>query len=193
VPALKPPKPRDGKSRGLVLGTVLWAFLCVPLGAQGTASKEYQVKAVFLFNFTQFVQWSPEIFGGAEKPFGIGILGEDPFGEFLDQTVKGEKVDGHPLVVRRFHRLEEVKDCQILFIGRSEKPRMGNLLAGLRDRSILTVGETDGFVEGGGIIVFFMKQNKIHFKVNPKAAKVARLKISSKMLRLAEIFEPGKD
>jgi hypothetical protein len=182
------------------LKSYLWPLLLALLSAGGPAlpastavSKEYQVKAVFLFNFAQFVTWPPAVFTSPDEPFRIGVLGDDPFDGFLDETVNGEKVDGHPLVVQRYASPEDVKDCRILFISRSESGRMEDILAGLKDKGVLTVGDTEGFVKSGGIIRFATEGNKIHFKINLEAAKRANLVISSQVLRLAEIVGPGED
>jgi len=163
------------------------------LPAQTEISMEYQVKAVFLFNFAQFVKWPASAFSGVEAPLTIGVLGDDPFDAFLDKTVQGEKVNGHPLVIRRYRNIENVKNCQVLFISRSENKRMEQILADLKGRNILTVGDMEGFVKNGGVIRFVTEENKIHFRINLEAAKSAKLTISSKLLRLAEIVEPGKD
>lgn len=163
------------------------------LPAQTAASKEYQVKAAFIFNFAQFVDWPPAAFTNADAPLCIGILGDDPFGQVLDSTVNGEKVEGHPLVVRRFKRVEDIQDCQVLFISRSEIKRMQKILDGLKGRSVLTIGEVDGFCKGGGIIRFVTEQNKIRFRINPETAKNVNLTVSSKLLRLAQIVQPGSD
>ncbi|MBW8864533.1 MAG: YfiR family protein [Verrucomicrobia bacterium] len=165
----------------------------VDSSAQTEASKEYQVKAAFIFNFAQFVDWPPAVFTNASAPLCIGILGDDPFGKILDATVNGEKVDGHPIVIRRFQRAEEALDCQVLFVSRSETRRMRQILASLKDRSILTIGEVDGFCKDGGIIRFVTEQNKIRFRINPETAKNANLTVSSKLLRLAQIVQPGGD
>jgi hypothetical protein len=178
----------------------IWLFVSASLfagapelSAQTEISKEYRVKAVFLFNFAQFVAWPANAFPNAQTPLTIGVLGDDPFDSFLDATVQGEKVNGHPLVIQRYRNLEDAKNCQILFVSRSENGRMGRILAGLKDRNILTVGDMAGFAKNGGIVRFVTAQNKIHFRINLAAAKSANLTISSKLLRLAEIVEPGED
>jgi hypothetical protein len=155
--------------------------------------REYEVKAAFLYNFVQFVEWPADAFSDAQSPVVIGILGDDPFGASLDDIVRDEKVNNRPLVIRHYQRVEDIKDCQILFISQSENRRLEEILAGLKDRSILTVGDTDGFARRGGMIRFVTENNKIRFRINVKAAKTANLTISSKLLRLAEIVEPGKD
>jgi|SRR5579872_2284710 len=164
-----------------------------PLWSETAISREYQIKAVFLFNFAQFVKWPPDSSPRADEPFRIGVLGDDPFDGFLDETVRDEKVNGHPLAIQRYDRVENVKDCQILFISRSESQRTESILAGLKGRNILTVSDTEGFIKSGGLILFVNEGNKIHFKINLQAAKRAHLSISSKVLRLAEVIGPEGD
>jgi hypothetical protein len=162
------------------------------LSAQPEPPGEYQLKAVFLFNFAQFVEWPPQAFADAQTPLVIGVLGRDPFGAYLDETVRDEKVNGRSLTVQRYRRVEEIGACHILFISRSEADRLGQILASLKDRNILTVGDADGFTERGGMIRFVIENNKIRLRINLNAAKAARLTISSKLLRPAEIAA-GKD
>jgi len=161
-------------------------------GAQTAPSKEYQVKAVFLFNFAQFVEWPTNAFTGPQAPLVIGVLGDDPFGAFLDETVRGETVNNHPLVVQRYRQLDEIKECHILYISQSESARLEQIFSGLKDRNILTVGDVEGFAMKGGI-VRFVTDKKIRLRINLEAAKAANLTISSKLLRPAEIVETGKD
>jgi hypothetical protein len=177
-----------------LLVTVLTLAVGTGTGWTQTAiSKEYQIKAVFLFNFAQFVQWSETNFPAAGAPFCIGVLGDDPFNTFLDETVRGENIKGHPLIIQRYRNVDEIKECQVLFISRSESGSMGQILARLKGRNILTVGDAEGFLKNGGDIRFATEQNKIHLRVSLEAAKSTNLVISSKILRLSEIIEPGKD
>jgi hypothetical protein len=156
-------------------------------------SREYQVKAVFLFNFAHFVNWPTNAFTNAQSPFVIGILGNDPFGKYLDETIRGEKVDEHPLVVEHFQNASEAKDCQILFVGGSEAKNLPAILKIFRGKSTLTVSDISNFSRSGGIIGFVTTpQNKIHFDINLDAAKSADLIISSRLLRLADIVETQK-
>lgn len=173
------------------LVTLALFFLSRPeLPAQTGLFKEYQIKAIFLFNFAQFVDWPSDVFSETQSPLIIGVLGDAPFDTYLDETVRDEKVNGHPLVVQRYRHVEDIKACQILFISQSETKRLEQILEELKGRSILMVGETEGFAKGGGMIQFVNEQNKIRFKINVEAAKAANLTISSKLLRAAEIVEP---
>jgi len=155
-------------------------------------AKEYQVKAAFLYNFAQFVDWPPQAFPDAQTPLVIGVLGADPFGAFLDDTVRGEKVNNHPMEIQRFRRVEEIKTCHVLFISRSEAAQLEQILASLKGRNILTVGDTDGFAQGGGMIGLVTEKNKTRLKINREVAKAAGLTISSKLLKPAELVSSEK-
>jgi hypothetical protein len=151
-----------------------------------------QVEAVFLFNFTQFVDWPPQTFADPSTPIVIGVLGSDPFGAALDEVVRGEAVNGHPLVVHRGQHIEEMADCQILFISRSERTRLAPILATLKGRDILTVSDLDRFANNGGMICLVLVDNKVRLRVNLEATKAAGLTLSSKLLRFAQIVGPGE-
>src|SRR5207247_1541681 len=134
---------RDGR-RFSCIGLVMAALLfsgAWKSSAQTAPTKEYQVKAVFLFNFAQFVEWPTNAFPEARTPLVIGVLGDDPFGPFLDATVRGETVNGHPLAIQRYRSVDEIKECHILFISQSESTRLEDILARLKGRNILTVGD----------------------------------------------------
>lgn len=153
-----------------------------------------QLEAVFLFNFTQFVEWPEHAFAEPKAPIVIGVLGEDPFGSYFDSLVQGEKIRDRTLVVRRFARLEEVTACHIVFISRSEAPRYDKILSQLKGRPVLTVGDVDGFAKQGGMIRFAPTENgKIQLRVNVAAVKAANLIISSKLLAHATVVSPGRD
>jgi hypothetical protein len=161
-------------------------------GAAVAAPTPAEVEAVFLFNFTQFVDWPPQVFANPDVPIVIGVLGSDPFGAALDEVVRGEVVKGHPLTVRRFQRIEDVTDCQILFISRSERAHLAPILAPLKGRNILTVSDFEEFAGDGGMISFVLVENKVRLRVNLEATKAASLTLSSKLLRFAQIVGPGE-
>ena len=173
------------------LGVLLMSLLVFGSGqrlaAQTAIPAEYQVKAVFLYNFARFVNWPPKAFPDPQAPLVIGVLGEDPFGAYLDETVRGENVNGRPLVVQRYRRVSEIKACHLLFISRSESDRLEQILAALRGRNILTVSDADGFTTRGGMIGFFTEKNKVRMQVNLDVVKSANLNVSSKLLRVAEV------
>jgi hypothetical protein len=178
-----------------LLTRTLQALLCCALGLAAVtrgagaaeAPTEYQVKAVFVFNFAHFVDWPPQSFTSPGEPFVIGILGNDPFGSRLDDAVRGEQINQHPLSVRRFRSVGEIADCQILYIDRSESAQLAQILTVLDHRGTLTVSELDGSSERGVMIQFITENNRIRLRINVEAARAAGLTISSKLLRPAEI------
>lgn len=148
---------------------------------------EYQIKAVFLYNFAQFVDWPAKAFPQSQSPLVIGVLGDDPFGSYLDETVRGEKVNGRPLAVQRFRRIGEIRTCHVLFISRSESERLDQELSALKGRTILTVSDIDDFIGRGGMIRLATEKGKVRVHINLDQVRGANLAVSSKLLRVAEI------
>lgn len=149
---------------------------------------EHQVKADYLLNFTRFVNWPPETFVAPNSPFIIGIMGNDPFGSYLDDIVAGERVGEHPIQVQRYNDLADVGNCQVLFIDTGDPERTKELIAAFEGESVLTVGDVESFADWGGDICFFKEHKKLRIKINLAAAKAAHLEISSKLLRIAKIY-----
>lgn len=180
-----------GLDCGLLLG--LMALLAAALIGRAYAAQpsEYELKAAFLYHFAQLVNWPPEAFAKADSPMAIGVLGENPFGKQLEESLRGKSVNGHPLAVKEFQTTEQgANTCHILFISRSEREHLPEILAAVRGKSVLTVGETDHFTEMGGMINFTLDGTKIRFQINDAAAKAVGLKISSKLLSLATNKSP---
>ena len=174
---------------GLAILGLCWGF---PLWGQ-VVSREYQLKAVFLYRFTQFTEWPEAASPTADTPIVIGVLGKDPFGKYLDLAIRNERVHNRRLTIQRYQRSEEAKNCDLVFISTSEEGRLEKCLADLKGRSILTVGEMEGFALRGGMIEFFTERNRVQFRVNLAAARAANLRISSKLLELAEVVNVQKE
>jgi hypothetical protein len=155
-------------------------------------TQEYDLKAAFLFNFAQFVEWPAQAFASPTAPIVIGVLGEDPFGSGLDEIVEGETVHEHPLVIRRYHSIAQIDSCQILFISLSESARLDQVLKALGHRSVLTVGEARDFTDRSGMIGFDLVQRRVRLRINLVAATDAGLTISSKLLRQAQIVRTSR-
>lgn len=161
----------------------LLAFLIGQAEAQKPT--EYEVKAAFLFNFARFVEWPDEAFASPKSPLVIGILGRDPFGSVLDQTVQQKTVRERSFIVRRFKSAQDIQGCHLLFIAASEQHRLNEHLKHIGEAPILTISEIEGFCQNGGMINFVLIQNLVRFQINPNAAIAAHLKMSSKLLKLA--------
>jgi hypothetical protein len=169
----------------LFIGGVRW------VSAQSNISSEYQVKAAFLFHFAQFVDWPPEAFKDAGAPLTYCTVGEDPFRGALDASMSGKTIDGRPVRVLHFKLGQEVQTCQILFLGAPEKKSLAATLVNLGASPVLTVGESQNFIEQGGMIGFLWEDNKVHFEINLEAAERAKLKISARLLTLAKTVIGG--
>jgi hypothetical protein len=168
--------------RQIAAGLALW--LCAQ-SACAQNFNEYQLKAVFLLRFTQFVEWPPANAPGSA--FNICVLGTDPFDSYLEDTVRNETVRERAIAVRRLETGTEPGDCQILYVSDSERPRIKQIAGELRGRGVLTVGDSDSFAQQGGIIEFVTADRRIRLKINVAAARAANLQISSKLLRPATI------
>jgi hypothetical protein len=147
---------------------------------------EYQVKAAFLLNFTKFIEWPPAAFGAADSPIAICVLGDDPFGNALDQVVAGEVVNGRKVVVQRIKKALPPQSCQVLFFSRTENPL--NTLPGVGP-GVLTIGEGEHFTHEGGMIAFVLENRRVRFGINETAAEAAGLKLSSKLLNVARFVK----
>lgn len=169
---------------------LLLLLSAVPAAAQ-KVSGEYQLKAAFLYNFAKFVEWPAGAFPGEAAPLTICVYGEDPFGRTLEELVRNERIGNRPLEVRRPDSLSQLGECHILYVSRSERAREGEVVSSLGEAPVLTVGESESFLRSQGMIGFFLEENKVRFQVNLDAAEGSRLKISSKLLRLAKAWTPG--
>lgn len=176
--------------RGPLCTAIFLFAICGNALAQGSGStkfREYEVKAAFLLNFMQFVEWPASVTNSTKTPFLIGILGEDPFGTTLEEIIKDENINGRTLTIKRKRQATELKDCQLIFVCRSEKTQLKEILSTLRGSCSLTVSDTDQFCRHGGMIGLFNEGGKIRFEINQEAAEQSQLKISSKLLRLGRL------
>ncbi|MGD0785870.1 MAG: YfiR family protein [Sedimentisphaerales bacterium] len=190
------------KIRAYIFIFVILALLAVQqVRGDSASTREYQVKAAFLYNFIMFVDWPPEKMPAADEPMIIGIIGKDPF-ENAFEPVKDKQVNGRKVVVKRFKGLEEIKKsakpemdkefeeirkCHLLFICSSEKGVSKEIAELVKDYSVLTVGDVPGFIEsGGGMINFVLEEEKVRFEINKTNAEQCKLQIRSQLLRLAK-------
>jgi len=165
---------------------VFWAGSTRALGG-GSSLSEYEIKSLFLLNFAKYVDWPSSAFSAAGTPIVICVSDEDDIGSDLAETVEGKSVDGRPIRVQRIRAWGDLDKCHILFIGASEKSRLADILNRVRGKAILTVGETDQFMEQGGAINFVNKEGKIRLEINMDATHQAALHVSSKLLNVADV------
>jgi hypothetical protein len=179
-----------GVERPKPLGTQLALALAVALvfqvAAQGQAD-EYHVKAAFLFNFAKFVEWPAQTFKTPADPIVICILGENPFGNALEETIKGKIVGGRTFSVRAISDTQRPWSCQILFVNSSERKQFRSAIGRIKGAGVLSVGEAEGFTADGGVINLKVEHGNIRLEINVTAAEYTDIHISAKLLSLAEV------
>lgn len=156
--------------------------------SQSSPALEYQLKAVFLYNFTHFVDWPADAFDSQYSPFVIGIVGNDPFRSYLDEAVANERLGSHIIRVERYANVQDIKPCHILFIGSNDPDEVRQILKKVSGKRVLTVGDSPNFAKWGGMIRFYTEASKIRLHINNSVAKSEKLKISSKLLRVAQVI-----
>lgn len=155
--------------------------------------REFETKAVFVFNFARFVEWPARAFADPAEPLVIGVLGADPFGRFLDEKLRQERVDGRPLAVRRYQRVEEIARCHILFVSGSEWANPRQIVERLGGEPILTVCDTEPIARSGIMVQLVNDDGHVRLRINLEAARRAGLGLSAKLLRSAEIVSSGHE
>ena len=162
----------------IAVAALLFGWLTTPFSAAplppADAQREYAVKSVFLYNFCRFIEWPNEAFRGPNEPMVIGIIGEDPFGRLLEEAIEGETLRGRPIRIEHYRRAGEIA-CHVLFVSRSETAHIPDILAAVAGRSVVTVGESDLFLDRGGMIALTTDQNRVWLRINPTPLRAARV------------------
>lgn len=149
------------------------------------APREYEVKAAYLLNFTRYVEWPAEAFASAGAPVVIGVLGQDPFGPVLEQTLARRTIQGRRIELRVLDGVADAEGCHAVFVSWEEYRHDPGLIERLSRPGLLTVGERDEFVQRGGVLSFVLVGQTVRFAVNLGAGERAGLRISSRLLALA--------
>ena len=178
------PENQPLRTRWMLLSIALLPLLFWRAPAVAQAVSDYQVKAAYLYNFAKFVDWPAEGFTSPTAPIRLCVLNDRAFQSQLEQIVSGKNITGRPVLAIPVQTGEESRDCQVLYINSSQQPR--HIFDLLQGTSVLTVGETSGFLEQGGIINFVFQGDQVHFQVNHRAAMRAGLHMSSRLLSVAK-------
>jgi hypothetical protein len=168
--------------RRLVAASLL-LLACHPRAIAQSKPTQYEVKAAYLLNFAKFVKWPP--IPSQEEAFQICLLGSDPYGAILPQTVSGERLEGKSIEVKRISTAKEAAGCRIVNVGSSEQSRLASVLPVLIEQHALVVSDLPNFCDRGGVIGFLMEGGRVRFEVNLAAAEAAGLNMSSDLLRVA--------
>ncbi len=167
----------------LVPGLSLWWH---STSADAQQLSDYQVKAAYFYNFAKFVQWPQRQLSEPVTPIRFCILKDRLFETELNRIVKGKSISGRAIEVVQLNDPVQSLNCSALFINAVQEKESKHLMEILRGSSVLTVGETEEFLQDGGIIAFVLEKDRVQFEVNRRAATDAGLYVSSKMLSLAK-------
>ncbi|MDH4188364.1 MAG: YfiR family protein [Nitrospira sp.] len=173
----------------LIAGLGLIVYIWPLYSAQAQPSNESLLKVAFLYNFAKFVEWPAQTLPNAADPFTICVIGTDQMTQAASHMLQGKQIQGHLVKTRALQAPNNISTCHILFVDASTAAISEPAWRSLSHIPILTVGETDQFIHGGGIIKFFVENDTLRFEINPQAAEQAQLKISSKLLKLGRIIE----
>ena len=176
------------KPKAITLGIIIVLLGSLTYAAVLLTPKEYQVKAVYLFNFSKFTRWPTSAFSSSQAPIRICVLGKNPFDDF-GVLVKNKIVKGRKVTVAQLHDFRKANRCHILFVSKSEQGDQAAILAYTQQYPILTVSDIKNFVVRGGMIQFYIRGRKVRFMVDPDTLKEAGLSASANLLRVAKIVK----
>jgi hypothetical protein len=184
--------PRPGRSVGRAFALMSLLSLLAGSARGESPLNEYQVKSLFLLHFSKYVEWPTNAFETARTPIVIGLIGGSGEGKFareLAKAVEGKSLDGRPILILQLQASQALDQCHILFVRASEKSDLSEILGRLKTKPVLTVGETDQFMEQGGVINLVKKEGRIRLEINLDAARLANLQISSRLLSVADVVK----
>ncbi len=153
-------------------------------------TKEYSIKAAFLFHFLKYTSWPKGTFEKQDDPIVLGLVGKDPFGKVLDKVLGKKVVGKRPIIIKRFEDISKVKGVHALFLGELTTKERSKLYAALAGQALLSIGDSYGMAGADtSVASFFLRDGKVRFEVSTKAVERAKLTISSQLLKLADIVE----
>jgi hypothetical protein len=156
-------------------------------GKPSNETAEYPVKLAFIYQLALYVRWPSDSFATPTTPLVVCVVGDDPFDPDLERELQSHSVDNHPIMVRKARRRDNLRTCHMVFVAAQESKQAAGVIGELKGAAILTIGESQGFAEQGGIVNFTVQQSKLHLEVNLDAARQTPLTISSRVLALARI------
>lgn len=166
----------------------LFFLVCSCIGGMAMgqkAEREASLKAVFIYNFTKYVEWDTS---GGERDFTIGVIGASPVTRSLYEIARTSTVKNRRMIIRVFSKPEEISGCQVLFIPKSLPYSLSSVLENTR-KNVLTISEEAGYAKQGTAFNFIIQNDKLKFEANLKALSLAGLKVGVQLLKLATIVD----
>lgn len=167
--------------KGYLLCFVFILFSKSMIAAQQDLNREYDVKAVFLYNFSKFIQWNDD----ENESFKIGIIGESNIIFPLKEIAGKRTVNNRKIEIIQYKKVSEIKDCNILFIADSIYKQINEILKNIKNPDVLVVAESEGAAKKGAAINFIKTEGKVKFEMNKTSIHNSNLIFSSQLLKLA--------
>lgn len=174
-------------SRARIVLLLLAAGPPLPEAAENV--EEYEIKAVYLYNIANYITWPEGSFQDAGASFNLCVLGQNPFGGLLDFIASQRKVHERTVSVFFFEEIKEAESCHLLFVSASLRRQVPSIISRQEKHAVLLISEAEGFAAAGGMIEFFMKDNKVRLLINPHAVNNAKLKASTHLIRVSKLVE----
>ncbi len=150
---------------------------------------EQLVRAQFVYNFANFVDWPANAFASPEAPLKICLFGQVSFAQAL-MVYQGVKIGARPLWIHPSQSLEGIREgCHILYLGDDQRVQLPSFWQEIRSLYVLRVGERDAFADQGGIINILRTQDRLQFEINLENALKQGLMLDSDLLSLARAIK----
>jgi len=159
--------------------------------AEDTETLEQRVKAAYLYKFAGYIEWPAKSFSRSDTPVTIGVMGNELLAAELIQAVTGRTVNDRVVTVKRLKAGDSLAGIHVLFIGKTESARLNQLAQSAQPRSILTVTESDGALAHGSVINFVLNDGRVRFEIALDSAEKSGLKLSSRLLAVAQEVRTG--
>jgi hypothetical protein len=191
------PGPLGAGRRAIAVAATLCLLVLAWFGvparaADDSAPLERAVKAAFVYQFLNYVEWPPNAFASADAPVVVGIIGSERFAAELEQIVRGRRAGSRPIVVRRIKETDPLSGLQVLFVAEVEGARLAALARAAQQNGVLLVTESEGALASGSAINLRVLDGRVRFEVALDTAERSGLKLSSRLLALAQSVRTGR-
>ncbi len=170
----------------LILFVITVYGVFFPQISNAQIAEEYMLKASWLERISRFIEWPEEAFNSdTSSPFVISVIGNNPFGDILDKTFEDMKIKDRSVQIRIISDISEIPGSHILFVSSSKRSSISDILQYTKNRSIVTVSDTEGFGELGVLINLFIVEKKLKFEINLPAIRESKLSFDPNFLEYA--------
>lgn len=174
---------------GCVLVAALTILFAPPaMAGESIVAPQREVQAVFLLNLTRFIRWPEQAFSAEDAPLYIGVLPGDPVGEVLAEAAKGETAGRHPIIIRSLTGVDQLEGCHVVYFGGAESAEVLKFMNALRGKSVLMVGDAEGFLRLGGHVQLYSRAGQVRLRLDVRTLRRADLSASSQLLRVSEVI-----